>query len=173
VKTKALDLFSAAMSSEIFARDRIFCQSVQAQVGQAVRMNHVRLKELTDAWRFLFFHVCHPHRGQDQIDMMDTLSENRDSLFSGSRWISRDLDHWHIRLKNGRRIHFCLSEEPGNMRELQTSVVDLWRLLRECQLAEIDAPDAHAPNRRHCDVPCAPHPLWRESARAALPPYIE
>jgi hypothetical protein len=54
VKNKVLELFTAAMNAEIFARGKTFCQTVRSQVGQAIRMNRVRLKELIDAWSFPF-----------------------------------------------------------------------------------------------------------------------
>jgi hypothetical protein len=48
VKKKVLELFDEVKKAEIFSRDRVFCSQSQAQVGQAVRMNRVRFKELTD-----------------------------------------------------------------------------------------------------------------------------
>jgi hypothetical protein len=92
VKNKFLQLFEAGMKSEIFAHDQIFWQAVKSQVRQAIRMNRARLKDLMEAWRFLFFHVCHPYGGDSSIEFMDEWAENQASLFSGSRWISRGVD---------------------------------------------------------------------------------
>jgi hypothetical protein len=71
VKYRFTQLFEIGMTSEIFSRDRTFCQALKSQVGQAIRMNRVRLKELMDAWRFLFFHICHPYGGESQIEFLD------------------------------------------------------------------------------------------------------
>lgn len=107
-----------------------------------------------DAWRFLFFHICHPYRGEEQIETMDSWAENQASIFSGNRWISRDVDHWRIRLKTGKQIHFSLSDEEGNSLGLRNLVIDLWRLIQDCQLAEMDAVDPHAPTQRHYTQAC-------------------
>jgi hypothetical protein len=85
VKNKFTELFEAAMKSEILSRDRIFCQAVRSQVGQAIRMNQARLKKLIEAWRFPFFHICHPYAGDEKIEFLDHWAENEASLFSGSR----------------------------------------------------------------------------------------
>jgi hypothetical protein len=89
IKKKFTELFETAMTSEIYSRDKIFCQAVKSQVGQAIRMNRCRLKDLMDAWRFLFFHVCHPYGNDEQIEIFDRWAENESSIFSGSRWLSR------------------------------------------------------------------------------------
>jgi hypothetical protein len=112
-------------------------------------LNKVRLKELMDAWNFPFVHICHPYRGEEQIETLDTWAENQASLFLGSRRISRDVDHSRIRLKTGKQIHFYLSDEEGNSLELRSLIVDLWRLIRDCQLAEMDTPCPQALTQRH------------------------
>jgi hypothetical protein len=108
-------------------------------------MNRVRLKDLIEAWRFLFFRVCHFSRGDAQIEFLDNWALNEASLFSGSRCMSRDVDHWHIRLRTGKQIHIYLSDEEGPTEQLRDLIVDLWRLLRQCQIAEIEKPDPHSP----------------------------
>jgi hypothetical protein len=149
VKQKFTELFEVASNSEIFARDRTFCQALKSQVAQAIRMNRVRLKDSIEAWRFLFFRVCHFSRGDAQIEFMDNWALNEASLFSGSRWVSRDVDHWHIRLRTGKQIHIYLSDEEGNSAQLRDLTIDLWRLLRQCQIAEIEKPDPNSPTNRH------------------------
>jgi hypothetical protein len=112
-------------------------------------MNRVRLKDLMDAWRFLFFHVCHPYGDDAEIELFDKWSENQASLFSGSRWLSRGVDHWWIRLKTGQQLQFHLSDEQDNSGQLRSLSIDLWRLIRECKIAENGEPGQHAPRKRH------------------------
>jgi hypothetical protein len=71
IKSKPLELFEETMKMNTGRWYRILCRQLQAQVVHAVRMNRVRLKELTDAWRFLFFRLRHPYRGEDARNRFD------------------------------------------------------------------------------------------------------
>jgi hypothetical protein len=102
-----------------------------------------------DAWRYLFFHICHPYGYDAQIQLFDMWSENQASLFSGSRWISRGVDHWWIRIRTGQQLQFYLSDEQDNSSQMRTLVIDLWRLIRECEIAENDVQEEHSPRRCH------------------------
>jgi hypothetical protein len=112
-------------------------------------MNRCRLKDLLDAWRFLFFHVCHPYGGDQQIELFDRWAANEASLFSGSRWLSRGVDYWRIRLKTGQQLQIHLSDEIDNSGQLRSLPIDLWRLIRECEIAENGEPGQYSPKRRH------------------------
>jgi hypothetical protein len=150
VKSKILELFELAMQSEIFSRDQTFCAAVKSQVAQAIRMNRARLKDLVDAWRFMFLHICHDYGGDEQIQRFDRWKENEASKFAGSRWLTRGIDHWHIRLKSGEQIRLYLSEDSeSHSLSMRTLLIDLWRLIRECELADPEIHEKPAPYHRH------------------------
>jgi hypothetical protein len=44
-----------------------------------------------------------------------------------------------------------LSDEEGNTPVLRKLTIELWQMIRECEIAEIEEPDPHAPQRRHYD----------------------
>jgi hypothetical protein len=59
------------------------------------------------------------------------------------------VDHWWIRLKTGQELHFHLSDEQDNSQQLRSLLIDLWRLIRECELEENGELNQHSPKRRH------------------------
>jgi hypothetical protein len=93
--------------------------------------------------------MYHPYRGEEQIETMNSGAENHASPFSGRRWFSRDVDHWPIRIKTAKQIHFDPSDEEGNSHELRTRTLDLWRVIRDRQLPEMDPLDPQEITQLH------------------------
>jgi hypothetical protein len=95
---------------EIHSKELIFCQQVQGQMKQAVRMNRVELIDLIDVWRFLFSNLHHKIH-DDLRERFEEWRQKRHSSPYQSHWTIYDLASWEIRLMNGRSVRVFDAED--------------------------------------------------------------
>jgi hypothetical protein len=71
IKDYMLDMLKQAEEMNLDHRDKAFCQQVISKIRKAIQMNRVRLKDLMDAWYFVFFVIRTPDRVEQVEDRFE------------------------------------------------------------------------------------------------------
>jgi hypothetical protein len=74
-------------------------------------MDRLRLRELVEAWRFIFIHMPFPFQGHAFLNRFESWIQHSHCRLKGSRWLSFSEEGWTIRLHSSKQIQIFTVEE--------------------------------------------------------------
>jgi hypothetical protein len=145
IKKKMLVMLQYAEETDSNPRDKSFCRQIISQIRTAIQMSRARLKDLLDAWRFVYFTIRTPDRVEPIEDRFEEWREKCWSELKNSRRIASSSTFWEIRLEGGHRIRGNRTDEEEldedwdlPTRQFSELIVEIWALIREPQLESVN-----------------------------------